>query len=273
MSTKDKIEHIDPNKIFPHPENSMKHGDAQVTSLVASFEQFGFNGVIVIDENNVVLAGHGRRLAALRAGMKTVNCLRRVGLSDAQKRAYIIADNKLGRDGEWDQEVLEKQLQQLAGDGFDFESLGISQESLSNLFAPAEKKRGGSAGADGEQAKKRRRSVKAIEDVIAERERQINVEAWTPDHDDVHVNDELSALACAYAMPPGAREWSAESTGYGNTLCEAIVPNGWEFKPADRRQELVKAGALIIAEIERMDRATAAAAAAAKKSAKKGSAA
>lgn len=64
----DIIEHIAPEALAPHPDNSMKHGDGQIAQLVASFEQFGFNGVIVVDDSDVVLAGYGRRLAAIRAG-------------------------------------------------------------------------------------------------------------------------------------------------------------------------------------------------------------
>lgn len=134
----DKIEHINPNLLTPHQDNSMKHGEGQITQLVASFEQFGFNGVITIDENNIVLAGHGRRMAALRMGMPTVPCLRRSGLTEQQKRAYIIADNQIGRNSEWDEEILSQQLEQLAGDGFDLESLGISSAALATIQpAPA----------------------------------------------------------------------------------------------------------------------------------------
>lgn len=92
-------------------------------------------------------------------------------------------------------------------------------------------------------------------DVIAERHRQVSSEGWTPEHDDEHVNDEIAAMAAFYAMPPGARDWPASETGYGDTLGEAIKPDGWDDKAGDRRRELVKAGALIIAEIERLDRA------------------
>lgn len=95
----------------------------------------------------------------------------------------------------------------------------------------------------------------AARDVLAERQRQIEVEGWTPEHDDEHVNDEIAAMAAFYAMPPGAREWSAEDTGYGDTFGEAIIPEGWAAKEGDRRRELIKAGALILAEIERLDRA------------------
>jgi hypothetical protein len=94
----------------------------------------------------------------------------------------------------------------------------------------------------------------AARDVLAERRRQVDVEGWTAEHDDSHVNDEIAALACFYAMPPGAREWTTKETGYGDTLGEAIRPEGWAGKVGDRRRELVKAAALAIAEIERLDR-------------------
>lgn len=94
-------------------------------------------------------------------------------------------------------------------------------------------------------------------DVQAERSRQVEAEGWTPEHDDEHACDEIAAFACFYAMPPAARDWDASSTGYGDTLGEAILPEGWEPKTGDRRRELVKAGGLILAEIERLDRAAA----------------
>src|SRR5690606_34959468 len=90
--------------------------------------------------------------------------------------------------------------------------------------------------------------TRAAQDVLAERRRQIEIEGWTSEHDDGHVNDEIAAMACFYAMPPGARKWSAGAFG------EVIIPEGWVAKEGDRRSELVKAGALILAEIERLDR-------------------
>ncbi len=114
-----------------------------------------------------------------------------------------------------------------------------------------------------EQARKREAlAVAAAQDVLSERRRQVISEGWTPAHDDGHVNDEIAAMACFYAMPPGARDWSAKDTGYGDTFGAAIIPNGWDAKEGDRRRELVKAGALVLAEIERLDRAALRAAAA-----------
>lgn len=95
----------------------------------------------------------------------------------------------------------------------------------------------------------------AARDVLAERRRQVEAEGWTPEHDDEHVCDEIAALACFYAMPPAARDWDASSTGHGRILAEAILPEYWVAQVGDRRRELVKAGDLVIAEIERLDRA------------------
>jgi hypothetical protein len=98
---------------------------------------------------------------------------------------------------------------------------------------------------------------KALKAVIAERLRQQSDEGWTPEHDDEHVNDELAAMAAYYAMPVGARDWPASETGYGATFGEAIRPEGWQAKDGDRWDELVKAGALVLSELERLERADA----------------
>lgn len=96
--------------------------------------------------------------------------------------------------------------------------------------------------------------------VLTERIRQIQEYGYDSDHDDDHACEEIAALATYYAMPPAARSWPAESTGYGATLGEAILPGGWSAKNWDgeyagRIRELEKAGALILAEIERLLRA------------------
>lgn len=97
----------------------------------------------------------------------------------------------------------------------------------------------------------------AARDVLAERRRQQTTEGYDPAHDDEHVNDEIAAMAAFYAMPPGAREWDASGTGYGKQLGDAMRPEDWDGKTGDRRRELVKAGALVLAELERIDRAAA----------------
>nr|WP_314540037.1 hypothetical protein [uncultured Massilia sp.] len=95
----------------------------------------------------------------------------------------------------------------------------------------------------------------AARDVLVERGRQVEAEGYDPDHDDAHVSDEIAAYAAYYVMPPAVRDWPAEETGHGATWGAAIIPEGWgPPKPGDRRRELVKAGALVLAEIERIDR-------------------
>ncbi len=95
----------------------------------------------------------------------------------------------------------------------------------------------------------------AAADVIAERRRQIAEKGWTEEHDDAHACEEIAALAAYYAMPVGIRDWPASETGYGVTFGQAILPDGWSAKiGTGRRRELVKAAALILAEIERIDR-------------------
>ncbi|WP_208449120.1 hypothetical protein [Burkholderia anthina] len=91
--------------------------------------------------------------------------------------------------------------------------------------------------------------------VVRERRRQIAEEGYTLEHDDSHVNAEIAALAAVYAMPPGAREWPATETGYGDTFEQALLPDGWRANTGDRSRELEKAGALIVAELGRYYRA------------------
>lgn len=83
------------------------------------------------------------------------------------------------------------------------------------------------------------------------------IEDWAPEHDDVHPCGEIAAFAALYAMPSAARDWPAAETGYGDTFGAALCPKDWQPKFGDRRRELVKAGALVLAEIERLDRAAA----------------
>lgn len=97
--------------------------------------------------------------------------------------------------------------------------------------------------------------ARVIADIVAERLHQVNDHGHSAEHDDTHVNDEIAAAACFYAMPPAARDWDASGTGYGSTFGEAIAPADWTLVAGERRQDLVKAAAMLVAEIERLDRA------------------
>lgn len=94
-----------------------------------------------------------------------------------------------------------------------------------------------------------------IQKAVCERMRQLKALGWTTEHDDEHVSEELAGLAAFYALPEAARYWDATSTGYGKRLGDAILPQGWFADSCDRRQELTKAIALLVAEVQRMDRA------------------
>ena len=133
MSDISQIENLIPASLKPHPANSRLHSESQITAIVASIEQFGFNGAITIDEDGVILAGHGRWMAAQRMGRETIPCVRRTGLSDAQKRAFVIADNKIGLDSDWDAHQLASELESLQTSGLDLDSLGISALALSSI--------------------------------------------------------------------------------------------------------------------------------------------
>jgi ParB-like chromosome segregation protein Spo0J len=128
-----QFEHLDPSSLKPHPQNSRVHSEDQLQQLVASIERFGFNGAIVIDEDGVILAGHGRTQAMIRLGRPTIPCVRKLGLSDVEKRTYVIADNQIGLNSEWDDEVLQAELAALVGEGLDLHEFGIDPGALVEL--------------------------------------------------------------------------------------------------------------------------------------------
>lgn len=134
------IEFINPKLLKPHPQNSRKHSEEQIQQLMASISQFGFNGTILIDEENVILAGHGRTQAMIRLGRETIPCLRKEGLTDVEKRAYVIADNAIGLNSEWDEDVLASEVAMLMENGFDLSDFGIPLGALEEIEAPPAEK-------------------------------------------------------------------------------------------------------------------------------------
>lgn len=130
------IEFLDPKSLKPHPQNSRTHSDEQIQQLMASITEFGFNGTIIIDEDDVILAGHGRTQAMIRLGRETIPCLRKEGLTDLEKRAYVIADNAIGQNSEWNEGVLAAEVAMLVGQGFDLSTFGIPLGALEELNEP-----------------------------------------------------------------------------------------------------------------------------------------
>lgn len=123
--------------LIPYARNSRTHSDAQVAQIAASIREFGFTNPVLVDGENGVIAGHGRILAARKLGMDTVPVIELAHLSEAQKRAYVIADNKLALNAGWDDEMLRLEISELTDAGFDVSLLGFSDEELA-LMDPEE---------------------------------------------------------------------------------------------------------------------------------------
>jgi ParB-like chromosome segregation protein Spo0J len=113
MNQPENLEFVAVENLIPYARNSRTHSDAQVAQIAASIKEFGFTNPVLIDQENGIIAGHGRVLAARKLGMNDVPCLRLGYLSDTQKRAYIIADNKLALNSGWDDELLKLELHAL----------------------------------------------------------------------------------------------------------------------------------------------------------------
>jgi len=129
------IEHLAPTSLRPWPGNARTHSKRQVKQLAGSIRVFGFTSPVLIDERGTILAGHGRVLAAMELGLESIPSIRLSGLSEAQKRAYVLADNKLALNAGWDEELLAQELQGLlqADLGFDLSVTGFSIPEVDSL--------------------------------------------------------------------------------------------------------------------------------------------
>ena len=130
-----QIERIGVEALIPYARNSRTHSDAQVAQIAASIREFGFTNPVLVDEANGIIAGHGRVLAARKLKMPDVPAIRLSHLTEAQKRAYVIADNKLALNAGWDIELLRLEINDLRGLEFDVALTGFSTEELDALMA------------------------------------------------------------------------------------------------------------------------------------------
>ena len=121
-------------ELIPYVNNSRTHSDEQVAQIASSIKEFGWTNPILVDGKNGIIAGHGRLLAARKLGHKEVPTIELSELTDAQKRAYIIADNKLALNAGWDDEVLKLEIQQLSDLNFDLTLLGFDEVELAKMF-------------------------------------------------------------------------------------------------------------------------------------------
>ena len=132
------IEYRPVESLIPYARNAKQHSDAQVAQIAASIREFGWGAPILIDGQNNVIAGHGRLLAARKLGIAEVPVVPMSHLSDTQRRALILADNKIGENASWDSELLTMELADLKDAGVDLGIMGFSQEDWEALLAGAE---------------------------------------------------------------------------------------------------------------------------------------
>lgn len=136
-----EIRYLETSRLTPYANNSRTHSDEQIEKIVASIDQFGFTNPVLIDEGETVIAGHGRLLAAQKIGLGRVPTITLAGLTEAQRKAYVIADNRLALDAGWNFELLKMEVEALGELGFEEITLtGFTEAELGNLFLdkPAE---------------------------------------------------------------------------------------------------------------------------------------
>lgn len=124
------IEILALSALSPNPRNARKHPDKQVAQLAANIERFGFPVPIIVDERNMIIAGHGRYQAADKLSLDEVPVIRMSNLSEAEKRAFVLADNRLAELSDWDPEILGAELTALFEGGFDISEIGFSTADL-----------------------------------------------------------------------------------------------------------------------------------------------
>ena len=134
----DAIEHsiVSIDDLIPYALNSRTHSDAQVAQIAASISEFGFLNPIIVDGDNGIIAGHGRVLAARKLGKTHLPVVQAKHLTEAQKKAYVIADNRLALNAGWDTEILSTELSALQESDFDLDLLGFDSDELAKLLEP-----------------------------------------------------------------------------------------------------------------------------------------
>jgi DNA modification methylase len=130
----DKPERRKVSGLTPYARNSRTHSDEQVAQIAASIKEWGFTTPVLIDPDGGIIAGHGRVMAAQRLGLEDVPCIIAQGWSDAQKRAYVIADNKLALNAGWDNEMLAVEFGELKDLNFDLSLTGFEMDEIDALF-------------------------------------------------------------------------------------------------------------------------------------------
>lgn len=132
---KNKIEMIDPRSLKAYEHNSRRHSPEQIFEIEESIKEFGFTRPVLISKDNTIIAGHGSVQAACNLAMAEVPCIRLSHLSAEQVRAYVIVDNKLPENSEWDMKTLNIEIKKLSDSAFDLSLLGFSREELDTMLS------------------------------------------------------------------------------------------------------------------------------------------
>lgn len=128
-----QIEYLSVDKLVPYARNSRTHSAEQVAQIASSIREFGFTNPILIDGSGGIIAGHGRVMASRKLGLGAVPTITLTGLTEAQRKAYVIADNKLALNAGWDEEMLKIELSELDDLGFDLELTGFSLDEIADI--------------------------------------------------------------------------------------------------------------------------------------------
>lgn len=136
-----KIEWLSVETLIPYAKNARTHSDEQVAQIAGSIKEFGFNNPVLIDKENSIIAGHGRLMAARKLGMDKVPVVRLEHMTDAQRKAYVLADNRIALNSGWDTGMLSLELQELKDD-IDLSLLGFDADELDALLNPIEETEG-----------------------------------------------------------------------------------------------------------------------------------
>ena len=134
MNTTTELQLVPLDKLVPYQNNARTHSPEQINKLRSSLREFGFINPVIIDRDYGIIAGHGRAIAAREEGIKEVPCVFADHLTEAQKKAYIIADNRMALDAGWDEELLRIEIEELQGMDFDSLLTGFDEKELSKLF-------------------------------------------------------------------------------------------------------------------------------------------
>lgn len=134
-----QIEQIDIEALIPYAMNARTHSDAQVAQIAGSIKAFGFNNPVLIDADNGLIAGHGRVMAGRKLGLKQVPAIRLGHLTEIQKKAFILADNKIALNSDWDFDLLKTEIENLKDEDFKLDLIGFNANELSTILGLDEK--------------------------------------------------------------------------------------------------------------------------------------